>query len=192
MTTHFMSKRDTPLLGSDVLCVLGLSHESYETALSDGRLQRSIEVANDPTGRLAFHNFWDLLELSLTVEFAKHVAVLGADADFAARFCDELASGDQDVIAITGNVGADHDIVRRSWTDDAIAEGWPPCLLDHCTRLLVRVGHHIHAVAAATKRLEASGWSYYGNWAQDDGAASAVDNPNQSAMEFLWQERRAA
>lgn len=189
---HFISKRDTPLLGSDVLRVLGLSHESYETALSEGRLRRSIEVANDPTGRLAFHNFWDLLEFSLTFDLAKHVVVLGADADFAVQLCDELASDDHDVIAITGDIKADRDVVRRSWTDDAVAAGWPPYLLDHCTSLLVRVGHHIHAVAAATKRLGTPGWPYDGNCGQDVGAACALDGLDQGAVEFLWQERRAA
>lgn len=187
---HFMSKRDTPLLGSDALYILGLSHESYEAALSDGRLQRSIEVANDPTGRLAFHNFWDLLEFSLNVDFARPTMMLGFD--FAAQFCDELASDDHDVIAITGDAEADHATVRRDWINDVAAAGWPPCLLDHCTTLLVRTGHHIHAVVAATKGLGTSGEHDSGVWGQDYEAAPAAVSLDQGAAKPLWQERRAA
>ena len=61
----YLSKRDTALMASDAAALLALSPDAYRLAVSEGRLRRSIRPRSDPTGRLAFHSFWDLLEFSL-------------------------------------------------------------------------------------------------------------------------------
>ena len=161
---YYMSKRATPLLENDVLCILGMSEKDYHTALRDGLLRRSIAIENDPTGRLAFHNFWDLLEFSLSSQFTKR-ALLPDAVNFAVECCDDLASDEHDLVSITGDVKTDYTLAQHSWSDHLDAAMWPASLLDWCTRLLLQVGQHIHAIAA-TEALGPSNRHVKGTWSQ--------------------------
>jgi hypothetical protein len=188
---YYMSKRETPLLEDDVLCILGLSDEDYYAALREGRLRRSIAIDNDPTGRLAFHNFWDLLEFSLSTQLTTLAVVPDTAASFAAECCDDLAFDEHDLITITGDAKRDYALAQHSWIDDPDAVEWPASLLDWCTRLLLQVGQHIHAVAT-TRALGASSRHVKGIWDQACAPVLPVAIRHGEAEEPTWKMRQAA
>lgn len=188
---YYMSKRETPLLEDDVTCILGLSSGDYHAALREGRLRRSIAIDTDPTGRLALHNFWDLLEFSLSTQLTKLAVAPDAAAGFAAQCCDDLAFDEHDLITITGDAETDYALAQHSWMDDPNAVGWPASLLDWCTRLLLQVGQHIHAVAAI-RALGPSSRHVKGKWDQACAPVLTVITPHEAAEEPAWTMRQAA
>ena len=187
----YLSKRDTPLLADDVLCILGLSDDDYQAAVREGRLRRSIASDNDPTGRLAFHSFWDLLEFDLSTQLVRFAMMPDAAASFAAECCDDLAFDDHDLVSITGDAELDYASLQRSWIDDADASAWPASLIDWCTRLLVQVGQRIHAMAA-TPTLGRSTWQVKDTWDQARDSVFAAIRGHEEAGEPTWELRQAA
>jgi hypothetical protein len=148
----FISKRGTPLVGSDAMSILDVSADEYRSALADGRLRRSIRVDNDPTGRLAFHSFWDLLEFSLA---GRDDVVSGSDEErrrLAAELSDDLAGDDEDVVGSTGNFLTDLAIVTPEWADETSVRDVPANVVSCYARLLQRTLRHVCGVAEAALR----------------------------------------
>lgn len=187
----YLSKRDTPLLADDVLCILGLSDDDYQAALRDGRLRRSIAADNDPTGRLAFHSFWDLLEFGLSTQLTKLAMKPDTAASFAAECCDDLAFDDYDLVAITGDAELDYASARQRWIDDASGSAWPSSLIDWCTKLLVQVGQRIHSIATI-KAFGPSSQHVKDRWDQACGSVFAVMARHEEVEEPTWEPRQAA
>lgn len=146
----YLSKRDTPLIEADAMSILEVTADEYRSALADGRLRRSIQVDSDPTGRLAFHSFWDLLEFSLAgVEYV----VSGPDEALrmlAAELSDDLAREADDVAVGTGNLQEDFAMITGEWTDETGVSGLPASVVGCYVRLLLRTLRHIHSVAGST------------------------------------------
>lgn len=151
----YLSKRDTPLVESDAACILSLRTEEYEAALADGRLRRSVHVANDPTNRLAFHNFWDLFEFNLA-RSADVVAETDEDRRLlAADLSDHLAVSDEDLAIGTGDDDVDLAAIVHGWTDETGVRALPAGVVNCYALLLVRTLERVHAAAETTRKRRA-------------------------------------
>ena len=143
----YLSKRDTALMASDAAAILALSPGEYRLAVSEGRLRRSIRLHNDPTGRLAFHSFWDLLEFSLARSPALAPDGRGAGPGLVEETCDHIALSDEDVAVGTGDAEADLALLEAGW-DEASLHDLPAGVVEHYAGLVVRTLGQIHAVVS--------------------------------------------
>lgn len=143
----FMSKRDTPLVEADATAILGMSAEAYRAAVAERRLGLSIRLANDPTNRLAFHSFWDLVEFSLAGGAGGCAAEDEARRLLAAELSDHLAQGTEDLVAGTGDEGADLATVSHEWAEQTELDALPMGVVRCYARLLLRTLRHVHAAA---------------------------------------------
>jgi hypothetical protein len=141
-----MSKRDTPLVEADAAAILGMTADEVRAAAAAGRLGRSIRLADDPTHRLAFHNFWDLVEFSLASGADVGPAAGEARRRLAADLCDHLAEGAEDLAVGTGNEDADFLGVCRGWIEEE-GDGLPAGVVGCYLRLLLRTLGVLHAAA---------------------------------------------
>ena len=144
----YLSRRDTALVASDVIAILHLSVDEYRVAVSEGRLRRSICIANDPTGRLAFHSFWDLLEFSLARSLASAFDAADVQPCAIEDLCDHLASSDEDVAVGTGDVVTDMALLEEGWEDETGVRALPVSVVRHYARLILRTLQHLHSVVA--------------------------------------------
>jgi hypothetical protein len=146
----YLSKRATPLIEADAMSILDVTVDEYRSALAKGHLRRSIQVDNDPTGRLAFHSFWDLLEFSLARSEAVASEASEAQRRLAAELSDDLAGADNDVAVGTGNPHEDFALIADEWTDEADVSVLPASVVSCYARLLLRTLRHVYSVAEAT------------------------------------------
>lgn len=143
----FMSKRDTPLIEADAAAILGMTVDEVRAVAAAGWLGRSVRLADDPTHRLAFHNFWDLVEFSLGTCADLGRATGHARWLLAADFCDLLAEGAEDLAVGTGDEDADFLGVCRGWIEED-RDGLPVNVVGCYLRLLLRTLRVLHAAAA--------------------------------------------
>lgn len=142
----YLSRRDTALVASDAVVILGVSADEYAAAVSEGKLRRSIRVANDPTGRLAFHSFWDLLEFSLARSFVSEAEADDVRPYMITDLCDHLALSDEDVAVGTGDVATDLALLEEGWNDETGVQALPMNVVRHYAQLILRTLQQLHTV----------------------------------------------
>ena len=163
----YLSKRDTALMASDAAAILALAPSEYRLAVSQGTLRRSIRLHNDPTGRLAFHSFWDLLEFSLARSPALAPEGAQAGPHLVGEMCDHIALSDEDVAVGTGDAEADLALLEAGWDEGSLRD-LPAGVAGHYARLVVRTLGQIHAVVSLTAggpKASGSAWTGLGELA---------------------------
>lgn len=147
---------ETPLTAQDACCILAIDRIEYELALANGHLHRSIQLDADPTGRFAFHNFWDVLGFELyrslgSLDEAAALEVEDALDRLATRLCGFSSLAAAPCIASLDGIHTQHmtwaDLVRPA---DVLADldewvtSWAWRVADTTTKRLASVmAHHL-------------------------------------------------
>ena len=168
----YLSKRDTALMASDAAAILAMSAGEYRLAVSEGRLRRSVRLHNDPTGRLAFHSFWDLLEFSLAGSPALAPEGEEARPSLVEELCDHIALSDEDVAAGTGDADADRALLESGWSDESGLRDLPASVVEHYAGLVLRTLGQLHAVVGLMARRRGAPGGAGEAWMEPMGLAA--------------------